>query len=144
MNDRISTIGTYRHIPIHDYQDNDRINDVVKPGIDAVHALRNAESLYEFAINFRNPAEARLFAAAKVRAIFETRASAHESRGNVDMELLDARTVGLDSLTSTDPRRYVGALCDPTARAPRVVQTIERRPEHHVARLREAAQAARA
>ena len=143
MSDKIPCVEVYRHIGLHDYQDPPRI-DRVKAQIDRVYAMRDLDELYEYACSFRNPAEPRLFAKARVVAAFEVRASAHESRGNIDMERLNARTVGLDSLTSTDPRRYVGALCDPGARAPGVSRTIDRRPEHHVRRLQEAAQAARA
>jgi hypothetical protein len=143
MSDRIPTIGAYRGVPLHDFQDDDRINDVVKPGIDAVHALNDAESLYDYACNFRHSAEARLFAAAKVKAIFETRAGSHEHRGNVDMDMLRARTSSLDSLIWTDTCRYFGGLCDATARAPGVLQTIEQRPGHHIRRLREAQEKAR-
>jgi hypothetical protein len=95
MNDSMPITDRYRGVGLHDFQPLDHINDVVKPGIDAVHSTNDVEALCRYGCDYRNPPEARLFAAAKVRAIFETRAGAHESRGNVDMERLSASTTGL-------------------------------------------------
>jgi hypothetical protein len=102
MTDRMPTIGTYRGAPLHDFQSLCRIEDVVKPGIDAVHATSNVANLYDFACDYWNSPEARLFAAAKVRAIFGTRAAAHENRGDIDLESLLAASLASTGWTYSD------------------------------------------
>jgi hypothetical protein len=142
MGNKIPCIATHRSIGLHDYQTDERL-DRVRAAIDAVYDIRDLDELYEYACSFRNPAEARLFAKARIVAAFETRASGHEHRGNIDMDRLNANTCCLDSLNWTDTDRYFGGPCDPMARAPGVLQTIERRPAHHVHRLLKAREAAR-
>jgi hypothetical protein len=137
VTDRMPTIGLYRGVPLHDYQPLDRIDDVVKPAIDVVHGMNNAEDLYEYAADYEHPPEARLFAAAKVRAIFETRASAHESRGDVDLDRMAAAVSGLNNVVHTEPSYYL-AWGTPQALAPGVRNSLERRPPHQVERLLEA------
>jgi hypothetical protein len=80
---------------LHDYQTDERL-DRVRAEIDAVYEVDDLEALYEFAISFRNAPEPRLFAKARILAAFETRAGAHEARGNIDVDRLNAATVGLD------------------------------------------------
>jgi hypothetical protein len=143
MSDRMPTVGLYRGVPLFDFHPLDRIDETVKPAIDAIHAMNDVEELYEYALDYLNPPEARLLAKAKIQAIFETRAGAHESRGDVDMDRLNAATTGLDSLTWTDPEYYV-AVGTPGWRAPGVRNTMERRPPHQVQRLLAAREAARA
>jgi hypothetical protein len=139
MMDRIPIVEKYRGVGVHDFQDRDRIEDVVKPAIDAIHAMNNAADLYQYACDFRHPPEARLFAAAKVRAIFETRAAAHENRGDIDMDLLACCVSGLDKIDVFGMQAdYYFSLGTPTAFAPGVWQTLPRRPEHEKRRFLEA------
>ena|SRR5215469_3154346 len=131
MTDRFPTMGTHRGVPIFAFQDNERIEDVVKPEIDKIHAMNDTKELYEFAIDFWHCPEARLFAKAKIVALFETRASAHEARGDIDMAKLTAATVGLDKIST------FGQYADyyhnnPMGLAPGIWQTLPRRPQHVV------------
>jgi hypothetical protein len=143
MTDRIPIVEKYRGVGIHDFQDRERVEDVVKPAIDTVYDMNAPAALYEYACDFRHAPEARLFAAAKVRATFEARASAHENRGDIDLERLACCVSGLDKVTvfGMHPDFY-WAGGTPSARAPGVWQTLPRRPAHHVARFKAAQEAA--
>ena len=117
----IPIIETHRGVGIHDFQDRDHIQKVVKPEIDRVFAMSDARELFAYAEYYLNPPEARLFAGAKVRAMRELRANAHEQRGHLgDLEDLDAMLAGLDSLNWIDTR-HIGCLfeVDPPGAPPR-------------------------
>ena len=136
----IPIIETHRGVGIHDFQDPDHIRNVVKPAIDHVFALSDARALFEYAGYYLNPPEARLFAGAKVRAMRELRANAHEQRGHLgDLEDLDAMLAGLDSLNWID-RRHVGCLLEvePPGAPPRPPRSL-----HQQARIEAAQRAAR-
>ena len=108
----IPIVETYRGVGIHDFQDAEHIATVVKPAVDHVFALSDARALFEYAGHYLNPPEARLFAGAKVRAMRELRANAHEQRGHLgDLEDLDATLAGLDSLTWIDTW-HIGCLLE--------------------------------
>jgi hypothetical protein len=77
MSPRMPIIKRYRNVGIHDFQDRERIETVVRPAIDLVYQMRGAAELYEYATDRRNPPEARLLARAKVEAIHELRATEH-------------------------------------------------------------------
>ena len=66
--DAIEVVELYRGVGIEDGQPAERIEAVVKPGIDRVHAMHDPDALVAYAGNARNPPEARLFAAAKCEA----------------------------------------------------------------------------
>jgi len=109
---KIPIIETHRGVGIHDFQDTEHIREVVKPEIDRVFALSDARALFEYAGHYLNPPEARLFAGAKVRAMRELRANAHEQRGHLgDLEDLDATLAGLDSLNWIDTQ-HIGCLLE--------------------------------
>ena len=109
---KIPIIETHRGVGIHDFQDAEHIAKVVKPEIDRVFAMSDARSLFEYAGHYLNPPEARLFAGAKVRAMRELRANAHEQRGHLgDLEDLDATLAGLDSLNWIDTQ-HIGCLLE--------------------------------
>lgn len=110
--DEIPTIGEYRGVKIHDFQSPDRIENVVRPAIDRVCELSDIALLFDFACDPRNPPEARLFAGAKCRAAHSIAASSRVQRPDIDLEVLDASTAGLDSFQWSDPCRY-GSLLDP-------------------------------
>ena len=65
MKIKIPIVETYRNIGVHDFQDRERIEKVVKPAIDRIYEANGVDFLVSYAGDFRNPAEARLFAAAK-------------------------------------------------------------------------------
>jgi hypothetical protein len=112
MSDEISTIETYRGVGIHDNQPQSRIEGVVKPEIDRVHAMRDAPALFAFACAPLNCPEARLLAAARCEAAWELAAENREVRPNVDLVKLRAFVAGLDSAGWRDPYAYT-TLLDP-------------------------------
>ena len=91
------TVETYRGIGIHDFQSRERIETVVKPAIDRIHAENDPEALFDFAGNAAMPPEARRFAKAKCEAAFEFAASSRVVRPSIDLEKLRALTAGLAS-----------------------------------------------
>jgi hypothetical protein len=108
---KIPAIETYRGVPVHDFQPRDRIDSIVKPAIDNVLAIDDMAALLAVAFNILQPPEARLLAAAKIKAQFELAAERREARPEVDLDGLRAETAGLDSLNWADPDHY-GSLFD--------------------------------
>jgi len=123
----IPIIETYRGVGIHDFQDHDHIREVVMPAIDHVFALSDARALFKYAGNYIAPPEARLFAGAKIRAMNELRASAHEARLSMVADL-DSMLAGLDSLRWADPN-HIGFLLelDPVGAPPRPERSPQQR-----------------
>ena len=125
----IPVIETYRGVGIHDFQSRERVNHVVKPAIDRVFALSAPADLFRYAGDNTYPPEARLLAAARYRALHETRAGMHEARPG-RLEQIKASIAGLKSLewaavdvygTSLEPRPP-----GPEMRVPRPPECIER------------------
>ena len=109
MTDKIPTIGVYRGVGLHAFQDQTRLA-VVRGDIDDAFALDDAERLFAFAADLMRAPEARLLAAARVKALFELATERREVRPNVDLQLLRAHVAGLDSLRWLDRRHYGTAL----------------------------------
>lgn len=101
----------YRGVKVHAHQPAERIEHVVRPAIDAVYLMSNAVALADYAGDVRQPPEARLFAAARVRAIWELAAEGRAVRPLVNLDQLAASVAGLDSCTWVDPVRY-GSMLD--------------------------------
>ena len=108
---RFPIIETHRGVGIHDFQTPERIESVVKPAIDAVHAMTGANALFQYARSPMHPPEARLLAAAKLEAMFELAAEHRETRPDIDVDLVRAVVAGLESLDWTDPQCFA-SLCD--------------------------------
>lgn len=142
MSPRMPVVEKYRAVGIHDFQDREQVETVVKPAIDLVYQMTGAAELYAFATDRREPPEARLLAKAKVEAIHELRASEHGNRGDIDLDMLRAGTCMLNSLTWSSAEYYGGG---PEGRPPYTSDEAwnARRPEHLQRRMREAQEAAR-
>jgi len=97
LRERFPIVETYRGVGIHDFQDAERIQSVVKPAIDSVHAISNIGALLQYAQSPTKPAEARLLPAAKLEAMFELAAEHREVRPDIDLDYLHAVVAGLDS-----------------------------------------------
>jgi hypothetical protein len=123
LNEMMPSIGEYRGVPIHDFQDQKRIDLVVKPEIDRVFSMSNPEELFSYAKNEANPPETRLFSGDKLKAMHE-----YGRLGGI-VEHLGAILGGLSILHWADPLAY-GTLLDRGERPAR--------PPEQGARLEEA------
>jgi hypothetical protein len=110
---KIPHAEVYRGVRVHCYQPVERIEQVVRPEIDAVHAMTDAHVLYRFAVDVAHAPESRLYARARLEALFEISAEDRTARpGGIDIKFLRAATAGLDILRWLDPGRYK-SLLDP-------------------------------
>jgi hypothetical protein len=104
MNDQIPSTEQYRGVDLQAWQSASRLADVRRE-IDHVYDLDSADQLFGYATDTRNPPEARLFAAAKVEAIFAF-ADNREARPGIDLDKLRSSIAGLASLHWLDPVRH--------------------------------------
>jgi hypothetical protein len=111
MSDDIPAVETYRGVGIHDCQPRERIETVVKPALDAIFALTDLGELVRYAADITKPPEARLFAAAKVRAGFQVAADTRVVRPVVNLDRVVASVAGLNSRNWRCPSGY-GSLLD--------------------------------
>lgn len=116
MTDRIPTAGSYRGVGIHAGQPAERV-EIVQRAIDAVYELEAAVALADYAAEPANPPEARLFAAARVEAVWAFAAEGRAIRPLVSMTRVRASVAGLDSVTWQDPDCY-GTLLEPSRDSP--------------------------
>lgn len=105
------TAEHYRGVKIFGLQSAERIEAVVKPAVDAVFLIADAQALVAYAADAQNPPEARLFAAARCEALWQLAAEGRAIRPKVDLEYLRAATIGLDSLRRAN-RRFHGSMFD--------------------------------
>ncbi|TXM65672.1 hypothetical protein FV226_24585 [Methylobacterium sp. WL12] len=105
------TAEIYRGVRVFALQTQERINEVVKKEIDAVFAMSDAVALADYAGDASHSPEARLFAGARVEALWEMAAEGRAIRPPVDLARLRATTAGLDSLHWVSPWRH-GSLFD--------------------------------
>ncbi|WP_363348849.1 hypothetical protein [Methylocystis echinoides] len=105
IKDEFPKIGEHKGVALHAFQSEARLA-VVRGDIDAVDAMSDWQDLWRFAQDQRRAPEARMFAGAKLRVIHALAADARVSRPGFDLELLDALTCALDSVTWADPDRY--------------------------------------
>lgn len=101
----------YRGVKVHALQPSERIASVVKPEIDRVFMMTDAADLAEYAGDAHHSPESRLFASARVEALWQLAAEGRAVRPAVNLDRLRASVAGLDSLTWIDPWRY-GSLLD--------------------------------
>lgn len=104
--DRIPIVETYRGVGIHAFQPRERIERIVRPAIDTVHGISDAAALAAYLGDPTHPPEARLFAAARVEALWQLAAENRELRPKIDLIELRARAAGLGSLRWMDVRHY--------------------------------------
>ena len=105
----ISICETYRGVGVHVFQTPTRISKV-KRAIDDVYAIGALDKLYAYCDHDRNPPEARLFAAAKLEAIFESAVDNREARPNIDLLKLRAIVGALNSLKWVSKWKYGSVL----------------------------------
>ena len=108
--DSIPVVDIYRGIGIEDQQPRERIELVVKPAIDRVHAMGDPDLLAAYAADADNPPEARLFASAKVEVEVGIAAAERRLRPVTSLEQIRATVAGLGSLRWRDPDRYCSLL----------------------------------
>jgi hypothetical protein len=116
MSDEIQIVEEYRGVGIHDCQDRARIDSIVKPEIDHVFDVSDPMALLHYAEDEYRPPEARLFAAAKLRAMYEMSAIERTSRPNIDLLYVRAVVAGLSS-RDWRAREYYGTILE-RGRAP--------------------------
>jgi len=109
-NDSIPAVEIYRGIGIEDRQPLERIQLIVKPAIDRVHAMGDPDLLAAYAADADNPPEARLFAAAKVEVELEIAMAERRLRPVTSLEQIRASVAGLGSRRWRDPDRYCSLL----------------------------------
>ncbi|RJT28122.1 hypothetical protein D3227_35085 [Mesorhizobium waimense] len=110
-NDRIPRVGEYRGVGLHDNQSPERLA-VVKRELDSVLDLADATLLVEIVGDVTWSPEARLTAAAKLRAMHQIAAEDRKSRPMFDLAYVVACTAALDSRYWRSPW-YYGSLLDP-------------------------------
>lgn len=126
--DKIKAVEIYRGVEVHDCQPAERIEDIVKPDIDAAFELNSIADLIAFARNHERAPEARLLAAAKCEAKFQLAAAHRETRPNLSLQELRATVAGLDSRSWRSPYVY-GSLFDthPPGEAAKIARPDEYR-----------------
>jgi hypothetical protein len=83
--DAIPIVALHRQVPVHDMQDSERVEQVVKPAIDTVFAMTDIEALAAYCTDVTQPPEARMLAGAKV--LSSQNAAAAERRALAGLEL---------------------------------------------------------
>ena len=115
VNDEIPVQCHHRGIGVHAWQSPERV-EIVKAAIDEVFGLPSIPTLLGFLKDARNAPEARLFAAARLRAMHELAAESRIGRpAGVDLAWLDAYTAGMTSRTWMHARKFT-TLLDPDCR----------------------------
>lgn len=107
--DRIPTNGQHKGVPLHDCQDEARLT-VVRREIDTVLEINDAILLLEIAPDATWSPEARLLAAARLRAMHELATEDRRVRPNFDLKFVDAVVAGLDSQNWRDPWHFASLL----------------------------------
>jgi hypothetical protein len=110
--DSVPIVEVYRGIGIENCQPRERIELVVKPAIDLVHAMSDPDLLAAHAANADNPPESRLFAAAKVEVELEIATAERRLRPMTSLEQIRASVAGLNSRRWRSPWLYA-SLLDP-------------------------------
>ena len=109
-NDMIPTQGDHRGVPFHAGQSAARLKDV-RRDVDAAFALDGVEALFDFAADCTKAPEARLLAAALLRARHDAAVAAREVRPDTDLVRVTAVVAGLNSLGWRHPSQY-GSMLD--------------------------------
>ena len=96
MNDEaFPIVGEYRGVGLHAFQPAERIEDIVKPAIDTVHAMSDLRELAAYAGGMQHPPEARRLAAAKCEAGYSIAVDERRQRPALDMQRVRASVAGL-------------------------------------------------
>jgi len=109
--DRIPIVGTHRGIGLHDCQSAERL-ELVRAAIDRVFHMENILDLVDFAADRLQPPEARMYAASKVKALYELAAERRENRPEVNLDRVRASVAALDSAGVRSKWRYT-SIYDP-------------------------------
>jgi hypothetical protein len=106
IDDQILISGRYRGVALHAGQ-NPRRLDIVRRDVDAAFAREEAKDMMVFLRDGRHAPESRIFAAAKLRAMFEASVDHRETRpADVDPDLVTALVSPLESLRWRSPTHY--------------------------------------
>lgn len=100
--DAIPVIEVYRDCPIHDMQSSERVAEVVKPAVDAVIGLEDAEALAEYCLDTTWPPEARQVTSAKVAT------AARRALANVELGPIRAQCPTSDCAAVASPTSMRG------------------------------------
>ena len=131
-------VEKYKGLGVFDYQSRERIEMTVRPQIDMIDQIDDVAILYDFAVNAMLCPEARLFARAKIEAVYELRATEHGNRGDTDLTKLrvGCPTGGLLTMKWADPMRYCSLLDGGDVYAPiGLRRDVPRRPPAEAERL---------
>jgi hypothetical protein len=104
--DAIPVVEIYRGIGIENCQPRERMELVVKPAIDLVHAMGDPDLLAAYAADADNPPEARLFAAAKIEVELEIAMAERRLRPVTSLAQIRASVAGLGSRRWRSPVAY--------------------------------------
>jgi hypothetical protein len=107
--DAIPVVGFHRGVGLHDQQSAERL-DEVRRAIDRVFDQHDHIELLGIARSPAWPPEARLFAAAKLQAVYELAAQDREKRPFIDLARVEASVAGLNSQNWRDPWYYASML----------------------------------
>jgi len=112
--DRIPAVAWHRGCAIEDQQPSERI-ELVKRAIDYVHGLSldDADVLVTYAGAARNPPEARLYAAARLEALWQLASEERRLRPGISLDLIRASVAGLGTRRWRDPDCYASLLDGP-------------------------------
>jgi hypothetical protein len=108
-NDAIPIAGHHRKVGLHAGQSEERL-EVVRRDLDRVFDENDLGRLTEIAGNPAVAPEARLFAAAKLQAVYELAAQDREKRPLIDLERVAASVAGLNSRVWRNPAKYCSLL----------------------------------
>lgn len=107
--DALPTVGQYRGVPLHAFQDTARLA-VVRTDIDAVCDTADIERLIQIAGDASRAPEARLLAAYKIEAGWEAAVADRKERPDIDLDRVRASVAGLSSRRWADPDRHCSLL----------------------------------
>jgi hypothetical protein len=136
----VPAVECHRGVPIHAFQDRQRIEEAVKREIDNAFTIADLDQLFELATNAAKSPESRLFCEAKFKATIELRARDHSKRGSERLQLLDAINAGLSEL-KWQSESYYCTMFD-HSRARDFIHRIPPRPKEFQEALRAAKGAA--
>jgi hypothetical protein len=110
--DEIPIQGYHRNVPLHDEQDERRL-EVVRAEIDYVlDRLHDRRELYRYLLDVTKAPEARILAGTKIEAAHALAAEERRVRPNdCDMDVVRAEITGLRSRHWRSPRHY-GCILD--------------------------------
>jgi hypothetical protein len=92
---KIRTVGTHKDVPLHDHQDEQRLQ-VVRANIDTVLQMTGLKALFAWAGDPSRAPESRLLAEQKCRALYSLAEQSRTRRPPLDLADLAAQAAGLD------------------------------------------------